>query len=96
MDIAKTSRQMRSILVKYHVKKAALFGSILTGKMHKTSDIDLLIELPEKATLFDMLGVKIDLEKRLGRKVDVVEYEGVKSAFKKEILSHQIVIYRQS
>lgn len=95
MDIQAAKDQIIPIIKKYHISRASLFGSIVTGKMHKGSDIDLLIELPEKATLFDMLGVKVDLEVQLGRKVDVVEYEGIKPFLKEDILSHQVLIYQQ-
>lgn len=84
------------ILKKYGVSRASLFGSILTGKMTDSSDVDILVKMPLKATLFDILGIKVDLEEKLRRKVDVIEYEGIKPAFKKEILSHQVTIYQQS
>ncbi len=84
------------ILKKYGVSRASLFGSIVTGKMTDSSDVDILVKMPLKATLFDILGIKVDLEDKLGRKVDVIEYEGIKPSFKKEILSHQVTIYQQS
>ncbi len=84
------------ILKKYGVSQASLFGSIVTGKMTDSSDVDILVKMPLKATLFDILGIKVDLEDKLGRKVDVIEYEGIKPSFKKEILSHQVTIYQQS
>lgn len=95
MDIQKTTAQITPIFKKYHVRQASLFGSIISGKFHKGSDVDVLVELPEKATLFDMLRVKVDLEEELGRKVDVVEYEGIKPALKDSILAHHVVIYKQ-
>lgn len=84
------------ILKKYGVSRASLFGSIVTGKMTDSSDVNILVKMPLKATLFDILGIKVDLEDKLGRKVDVIEYEGIKPSFKKEILSHQVTIYQQS
>jgi len=83
------------VLKKYGVVRASLFGSVITGKMTDSSDIDILVKMPLKATLFDMLGIKVDLEEKLGRKVDVIEYEGIKPTFRKEILSHQVTIYQQ-
>jgi len=95
MDIQEAKDKIVPIIKKYHISKASLFGSIITRTMHAESDIDILVQLPEKATLFDILGVKVDLEAQLGRKVDIVEYEGIKPSLKNNILSHQVLIYQQ-
>ena len=42
MDIQKTKAQIVPIAKKYNITKAALFGSIVSGKMTSESDIDLL------------------------------------------------------
>lgn len=94
MDVQKTQEQIVPILKKYHVKKASLFGSVVTGKMNRESDIDILVEMPEKASLFDVLRVKVDLEDTLGRKVDLVEYEAIKPTLRKAILSQQVTFYQ--
>lgn len=90
----KYTAQIIPILKKYGVERASLFGSIVTGKMNESSDIDVLVQMPDDSSLFDMLKVKVELEEKLKRKVDVIEYEGIKPAFKKEILSHQVIIYQ--
>lgn len=93
MDIQKAKEQIVPIIKKYNISKAALFGSIVTGKMRSDSDIDLLIDMPKDSSLFDLLRVKIDLEEQLGRRVDLVQYKAIKLRLKDEILSHQISIF---
>jgi len=78
------------ILKSYGVKRAAIFGSAARGTMKKDSDIDILVDLPSGIGLFELVGIKLDLEKALKRKVDLVEYGGIKRAFKKSILSNQV------
>lgn len=57
----------------YKIKKAILFGSYATGKANDKSDIDLIVEFEEEAiSLFDLAGLKYDLEEILGKKVDVI------------------------
>jgi len=93
MDLQKTKAQIVPIIKKYNISRAALFGSIITEKMTNESDIDLLVDMPNDSSLFDLLRVKVDLEKQLGRRVDLVQYEAIKLRLKDEILSHQISVF---
>lgn len=85
------------ILKKYGVSRASLFGSIVRGDTHKNSDVDILIELPKTLQGFDYFGVKMDLqeelEKKLKKKVDIVEFDSIKESLKKYILPEQKPIY---
>ena len=49
-----------------------VFGSVARGDDGPDSDIDLLIEPADDASLFDIAQLEIDLEDLLGRPVDVV------------------------
>ncbi len=70
--------------------RAAIFGSYARGDATKRSDVDILVELPKKLSLFDFIGIKLDLEDSLGKKVDLVEYDAVKPLLKKYIFANQI------
>ncbi len=56
----------------------ALFGSVARGDERPDSDIDLLVEFAEGASLFDLLHASDELESLLGRPVDVVSIGGLK------------------
>jgi len=77
------------ILKKAAIKKAALFGSYVSGNNTKASDIDMLVELPDNATLFELGGLKITLEEELKKKVDVVTYRSISPIIKDSILRNQ-------
>ena len=64
--------QIKPLLAKHGVVSAAIFGSYARGEATKDSDLDLLITLKPRATLFDLIGLKQDLEDLLGIRVDVV------------------------
>jgi predicted nucleotidyltransferase len=81
------------ILKRQGVTKAALFGSAARGKMRKRSDIDILVNFKKNKTLLDLVGLKLDLEEKLGRKVDVLTYDGLHPLLKDIILNEQKVIY---
>lgn len=74
------------------VKRASIFGSYARGEARPSSDVDILAEFPPSFSLFDMSGLKIELEEALGKKVDLIEYDRIKPALKDNILSDQIVI----
>jgi predicted nucleotidyltransferase len=49
-----------------------VFGSVVRGDNRDDSDVDLLVEFEEGKTLFDLIGLKLDLQNLLGATVDVV------------------------
>jgi len=90
ITVKKIGNTIVPILKSYGAKRAAIFGSAARGTMKKGSDIDILVDLPSGIGLFDFIGIKLELEDALKRKVDLVEYGGIKRAFRKSILANQI------
>lgn len=88
-------RKIVPTLKRQGVIKAALFGSTSRGEMKKRSDIDLLVKLKKGKSLFDFVGLKLDLEKKLGKKVDLVTYNSIKPRLRKSILKDEKVIYEK-
>jgi len=57
----------------YPVLSIDLFGSFASGEDTEDSDVDLLVYFDEKvASLFDMSGLKLDIQEKLNTKVDVI------------------------
>jgi predicted nucleotidyltransferase len=69
------------------IKKAALFGSYVRGEQTYESDVDILVEYPKGVNLFDVAGIKIELENALGKSVDLIGYKTIKPRIKHQILS---------
>jgi predicted nucleotidyltransferase len=88
----KMIEKIKLILKKKGVTKAAIFGSYARGEQKRNSDVDLLVELPDKMTLFGMGGLKVDLEENIGKKFDLAEYHLLHPLLKDEILKEQITI----
>ncbi|MCX6701403.1 MAG: nucleotidyltransferase family protein [Methanomicrobiales archaeon] len=55
----------------YGASHIRIFGSVARQSADEKSDIDFLVELEPGRTLFDLGGFAYDLEKLLGRPVDV-------------------------
>jgi len=80
----------------WEVRELALFGSVLNERFSSDSDIDILISFSDQAqwSLYEMMDMREELEKILGRKVDLVEKEALKNPFRRQaILSERQVIY---
>jgi predicted nucleotidyltransferase len=56
---------------KYHIVKLGLFGSVARDEVNEASDIDIAVEL-EKPRMFDIIGIKQDLEEAFECNVDIV------------------------
>ena len=86
-----TERKIVSILKKNGVSKAAIFGSYVRGDATKNSDIDILIQ-PPKGIGLGFIGIKLELEKKLGKKVDLLTYNSIHPYLKKYILDDEVRI----
>lgn len=91
-NIEEIKQKVLPILQHYGIKKAGLFGSCVRDEMEKDSDIDILVEINKDISLFDFVGIKLELEDTLGRKIDLVEYNTIKPLLRKRILNEQVII----
>lgn len=90
--IGDIKRKIAPILKKYDIKRASIFGSVARGEQNRTSDVDILVE-PGKAMGLEFIGLKMDIEKAVRRKIDLLTYDSVNPLLKKEILGNQVKIY---
>lgn len=95
MTIQIIKKQILPILKRQGVIKAALFGSTARGEDKKRSDIDILVKLEKGKSLFDFVGLKLELEEKLGKKVDLVTYRAIKPRLKDIILRDEKIIYEK-
>jgi hypothetical protein len=49
-----------------------VFGSVARGEGREESDVDFLVEFDKGRTLFDLIGLRLDLKDLLGIEVDIV------------------------
>ena len=90
--IEEIKQKILPILKRYGVTRAGVFGSVVREETGRDSDLDILVELPDRASLLDLAGLKIELEELLGNKVDVVTYDSLHPLLKERILSEEIAI----
>ena len=69
--------EILQIAARHGARSVRIFGSVARGEAGPSSDVDFLVQLEEGRSLLDLVGLWQDLEKSLGRRVDVVEPEGL-------------------
>lgn len=81
----------------YGVKTLFAFGSVVTDKLRKDSDIDLLVDIDNRDPLIyadNYFELKFQLEDILKRPVDLLEDKSLRNPFlKKQIDNTKVLIY---
>jgi len=91
-QIAEIKDKILNALRRNDVKRASLFGSVVRGELTDESDIDILVEFRGRKSLLDLVGLKLELEELLDRKVDVLTYNSLHPLLRDRILREQEVI----
>lgn len=83
------------VLAQYDVREAYLFGSFARGEQTLDSDIDLRLVCGNTMTFGTLYELTHELERELGRKVDIVTNppERMRSAFRESIEQDEVRIY---
>ena len=83
------SSAVSRVLPRYDVREAYLFGSFARGEQAPDSDIDLRLVC---GALYEL---SLELEKELGRKVDIVTNppEHMRPAFRKNLEQDEVRLY---
>ncbi len=67
----------KNLLKKHKVRQIGLFGSYVRNEQTEDSDIDLLVELEDGTTLFDIIELEEMLTGLFGKKVSIVSKNGL-------------------
>ena len=87
-----------ALFKKHKIKKAYVFGSVLTNKFNEQSDVDFLVNLQEGLDPVDAGGhlwdLTYELEDLLNRKIDLITERSLKNPyFIKELNETRLPIY---
>jgi len=78
---------VRDIAGRFRTRNPRVFGSVLHGTDQEGSDLDLLVDALPGATLFDLGGLKDELETLLGIQVDVLTPADLPPKFRARVLA---------
>ncbi len=78
--------EIRRIVASYRAANPRVFGSVARGEDTPGSDLDLLVDFTDEASLLDEAGLRIDLAHLLGVEVDVVGADTLRGELRERVL----------
>ncbi|MBS3986125.1 MAG: nucleotidyltransferase family protein [Selenomonadales bacterium] len=90
-ELLKAKRdEIERLCVIYGARNLRVFGSVAREEDDAHSDIDFLVEMESGRSLFDLGGLQYELERLLGRPVDVVTEKGLKLRIREQVLREAV------
>ncbi len=80
------------LLKEHNVTRAGIFGSYARGEQNKKSDVDILVEIGDGTDLIELIRLRTKLQNIIKRKVDLVEYGGIRREIRDSILRDEVRI----
>jgi predicted nucleotidyltransferase len=94
--VGDTIREKREAIIRIANRHGAtevrLIGSVARGEPRPDSDVDLLVTWGEGTSLLDQAALMLELEKLLGRKVDIASDGWVKPALRESVYRDAIAL----
>lgn len=90
--IAKHRAAIRSVVAEHHAIAPRVFGSIARGEDAPGSDLDLLVEFTDEASLLDEVALRLALTDLLRIEVDVVAQDTLRGELRDRVLREAIAV----
>jgi uncharacterized protein len=83
------STHLPELSAQYGCTRLGVFGSVARDQATETSDVDIIVEMPPD--LFQLIGLKQELEELLDRPVDIVRYREQMNCLLKERIDREAI-----
>lgn len=80
-------REILEIAARHGARNVRVFGSAARGSEGASSDVDLLVDMEEGRSLYDLVALQQDLEQLLHRRTDVLTANALSPYLKDRILT---------
>ena len=99
IDIPK--EEISAFCQRNHIRRMALFGSVLRDDFTPESDVDVLVEFePDQTPGLEFITMRDELSEILDRQVDLYTFEGIERSrnwlLREEILSSAEAVYKRT
>lgn len=78
-----------------YIQSISLFGSHLHGDARPDSDVDLLVVFREDRGYHKLFDIQDNLEKKMGKRVDLIPETSIDKYIKNEVLAEAKKIYER-
>jgi predicted nucleotidyltransferase len=85
-EIAAKRAEILRVAALHGARNVRVFGSVARGEASAESDLDLLVDFDSGRSLLDHAALQMDLEKLLGRRVDVASERGLRPRVRERVL----------
>ncbi len=92
--VTEIAEKAKPVFEKYGVKRARIFGSFARGEARPDSDVDMVVDL-ERPLGFEYFAMQNELERELGREVDVMTEKSINKFFRPYIIPELRPLYDQ-
>lgn len=75
------------VAARHRATNVRVFGSVARGDDTSGSDVDLLVDMPADASLYDLIELSIEIESLLGRPADILTERGLNPHLRERILA---------
>jgi hypothetical protein len=83
-------QEILDVAARHGARNIRVFGSVARGEADEQSDIDFLVDLEQGRTLLDLGGLLMDLQRLLGRKVDVATSDLLRQRIRHRVLAEAV------
>ena len=90
--IASQRTAILAAAARHGVTSIKVFGSVARGDAREDSDVDFLVEVGPRHSAFFPGGLVVDLEEILGRRVDIVEPDGLHRLLRDRVLKEAVPV----
>ena len=85
-------QEMLRLAHRFGARQLWVFGSVRRREATRHSDVDLLVEWARPTSLLDVVGLRMELRRALGREVDLVNRHGVHWALEPQVEAEKVPV----
>lgn len=91
-ELRRRRSEILAVAAAHGASNVRVFGSVARGEQDHDSDLDLIVDLDEDRSLFDLGGLAFDLEELLGCAIDVGLDDSFGEAIRDQVLAEAVAL----
>lgn len=83
---------IRELVPQAGMANPRVFGSAQRGDDSEDSDLDILVDPAPRTSLLDLAGLQLDIEEKIGTKVDLLTPKSLPQKFRQKVLDEALPV----